>query len=1126
MKNSILSNFYYKNLPKFQGDKKGSQVGGFVVPPMPPTMPAPIQLIGNLINAFSEKKQKPSATGNSSLNVDKKIRIKLKDPRKIRMTTGSKINPNRDLMSGEYSLDDMNEAIKRAKKRGLSVDDAWNMAAIDFQETLLGNRDDEMGHAKDYQGEDNIDRFLNAYQDKMKTANRLKYKDPYLRLQVYNGLGKVYPETEQWYHGFKANSFYGVPVPKTGLDLKRNPLYGKQIVDLRDNVLKKNPEFIKFINNAYGEGMKRNGGMITDPKGQWAHPGENTRIPGGNITMEGVPYPVLAKASNGMTTMMQPGQDYFFPGADYVDEYPMMRNGGWLEKYQSKGQVTRPPIYTDDPNDPRLIAFGDTTRANESTQLLLNALKEYNKNPTEKNRKAYYKAQDENYAAVSGYTASSNRDDRANSKINKVKYIGPSSAPFTPQNAPDGNPDYYFTYPKAVQPYILQKEPRLKGSPQRVSPLPMGGRSDQPSLQFRQMPQIEERPIRMGEYKVSYYDPEIKDWNERSFMTEDESGKFMNEMSQRGFGSGYGNVTQRRVINKKAYGGSMMQDGGPTAQDSIIVRNSAIANKIYYDNLRKKGMYGAPKIENWKYGNPRNNPEFLREKQSWYLKDWMENVKQRGIESQRNILTGSGSMMDKMVSASAEAAWLQNNPGKTRNDYIKLVSKTLGRIKASGLSQFDPNKYYYKDLAPEVIDPSVPFVTIDTRIQPQYQTTYIASSGKNPSSGAWVELLEYDPLAVTPYNMRTPQEKIEWEKKYGSKKITKSTPVEKKQSKPKIEPKPEPTLKPRPFVPATKIPMGQPATGMGIRERQMPNISASNVEMSGPYMVGYTDYDTQQGIDKGFRSAEERDAFVEQLRQRPAGNYQPSQMNISSYYDVNKRKKKAYGGPTFYNQEGFATTLQTTTDPSVEKARDCGKDCNNKTKGIIDYSTKAERGQERAWDKEQAAADEKAAKERKIASDNYINMKYGFDGYPLDGSDYDNRQQQYNEFLKVNPTFGKDPSYTGKLKPKERYALLDNMLLQVKRAPGISYSTRLSKKFNIADPKKLTVADMMNYANQMGGYDKFREWVDAGGPEIQRHGGDISIPDLPQPFSKIRIKAYGGPMVNYMKGRMTGPNIF
>lgn len=69
---------------------------------------------------------------------------------------------------------------------------------------------------------------------------------------------------------------------------------------------------------------KKEGGMITDPRGQWAHPGKNTRIPGNNITMQGVPYPVLAKANNSMSTIkMYPGQDYNFPEADYVDEYPL-----------------------------------------------------------------------------------------------------------------------------------------------------------------------------------------------------------------------------------------------------------------------------------------------------------------------------------------------------------------------------------------------------------------------------------------------------------------------------------------------------------------------------------------------------------------------------------------------------------------------------------------------------------------------------------------------------------------------------------------------------------------------------------------------------------------------------------
>lgn len=72
--------------------------------------------------------------------------------------------------------------------------------------------------------------------------------------------------------------------------------------------------------------------IIYDPRGQWDHPGQNTRIPGGNITMQGVDYPVWAQPSVGPGTMMQPGQDYTFPGAEYVDEYPQMKKGGSKKK--------------------------------------------------------------------------------------------------------------------------------------------------------------------------------------------------------------------------------------------------------------------------------------------------------------------------------------------------------------------------------------------------------------------------------------------------------------------------------------------------------------------------------------------------------------------------------------------------------------------------------------------------------------------------------------------------------------------------------------------------------------------------------------------------------------------------
>lgn len=67
--------------------------------------------------------------------------------------------------------------------------------------------------------------------------------------------------------------------------------------------------------------------IITDPRGQWAHPGKITKIPSGNITMKGVPYPVLGIDNLGNQQLMHPGLDYTFPGQS-VTEYPQERRGG------------------------------------------------------------------------------------------------------------------------------------------------------------------------------------------------------------------------------------------------------------------------------------------------------------------------------------------------------------------------------------------------------------------------------------------------------------------------------------------------------------------------------------------------------------------------------------------------------------------------------------------------------------------------------------------------------------------------------------------------------------------------------------------------------------------------------
>jgi len=75
--------------------------------------------------------------------------------------------------------------------------------------------------------------------------------------------------------------------------------------------------------------------IITDPMGQWKYPGLPTRIPGNDITMKGVGYPVVGVTDTGQRQIMLPGADYTFPGADYVDEYPQMKKGGSKKKTKS-----------------------------------------------------------------------------------------------------------------------------------------------------------------------------------------------------------------------------------------------------------------------------------------------------------------------------------------------------------------------------------------------------------------------------------------------------------------------------------------------------------------------------------------------------------------------------------------------------------------------------------------------------------------------------------------------------------------------------------------------------------------------------------------------------------------------
>jgi hypothetical protein len=120
--------------------------------------------------------------------------------------------------------------------------------------------------------------------------------------------------------------------------------------------------------------ISRNGSVIKDDMGQYNHPGEITEIGSNQITMQGVPYPVLGISDTGDTQMMYPDEDYIFDG-ESVTEYPMMKEGGGLQltKLDQLLNFTnynneQPGGWLDKYEDGGTVETDETTQTTQTTQ--------------------------------------------------------------------------------------------------------------------------------------------------------------------------------------------------------------------------------------------------------------------------------------------------------------------------------------------------------------------------------------------------------------------------------------------------------------------------------------------------------------------------------------------------------------------------------------------------------------------------------------------------------------------------------------------------------------------------------------------------------------------------------------
>lgn len=164
-----------------------------------------------------------------------------------------KITDSKGLKTGDYSKKHIEGIIKAAKHVGI---DPYSALALALQETGIGQAKIKMRRGlkqapfamvHDFSPEQQKElddtekstgigtdylKLAIALRDKLKYAERLGFKDEAAKLQAYNGYGFI---TKKNFGG--AEKAYGVPIG-AGIDMKKNPLYGKRLIELKSDIAK------------------------------------------------------------------------------------------------------------------------------------------------------------------------------------------------------------------------------------------------------------------------------------------------------------------------------------------------------------------------------------------------------------------------------------------------------------------------------------------------------------------------------------------------------------------------------------------------------------------------------------------------------------------------------------------------------------------------------------------------------------------------------------------------------------------------------------------------------------------------------------------------------------------------
>lgn len=190
--------------------------------------------------------------------------------------------PPDPMLLKDADKDMMVKLIKAAKQKGV---DPYTAVAIGLQETGIRNTIHSnfgvnplhMNTMEDRFSGNAVERSLEFLKEKFEYAKKLGKTDEADVLQAWNGYGKISTDTdtealtkfvEDWERQNNKNfpveelellekkfrkekgKMYGIEYTRDKpLDFNDNPVYGKRVIDIRENVIKKSPEMVSLINS-------------------------------------------------------------------------------------------------------------------------------------------------------------------------------------------------------------------------------------------------------------------------------------------------------------------------------------------------------------------------------------------------------------------------------------------------------------------------------------------------------------------------------------------------------------------------------------------------------------------------------------------------------------------------------------------------------------------------------------------------------------------------------------------------------------------------------------------------------------------------------------------------------------